>query len=249
MLSSPAIGVLFGEQTSSLSSGEIWHFFEQQIHFPITQIGSQYFRSTNLDSYDVLIIPEGSYNLFDDPMLEKLSSWVRGGGKLILVGDALRAFADKKGFTLRTYGSDAEKQQAEKYFQEQKAQEGFARYEDIERKALSETISGAIYKVPLDNSHPLGFGLRPFYYTLKNHERRYAWLSTGWNIAYFKDTVRPVQGFAGFKANKALENSLLVGIEESGKGQVIYFVDNPLFRSFWEDGKMLFANAVFVVGN
>ena len=249
LLGPPTIGVLFGEQTSSLSSGEIWHFFEQQIHFPITQIGSEHFRTTNFNRYNVLIIPEGSYNLFDDPMLEKLSSWVQDGGKLILIGDALKAFADKKGFALKTYGSDAEKQNAERYVQERKEQEGFPRYEDVERKELSETISGAIYKAPLDNSHPLGFGLRPFYYTLKNHERRFAWLSAGWNVAYFKTNVKPVQGFAGFKANRSLENSLLIGVEEAGKGKVIYFVDNPLFRSFWEDGKMLFANAVFVVGN
>jgi hypothetical protein len=26
-------------------------------------------------------------------------------------------------------------------------------------------------------------------------------------------------------------------------------VDNPLFRAFWENGKMVFANAVFMVGN
>jgi hypothetical protein len=28
----------------------------------------------------------------------------------------------------------------------------------------------------------------------------------------------------------------------------VYIVDNPLFRGFWHAGKLLFANAVFVVG-
>jgi len=33
-----------------------------------------------------------------------------------------------------------------------------------------------------------------------------------------------------------------------GRGQVVFFADDPIFRSFWENGKLLFANAVFLVG-
>jgi hypothetical protein len=33
-----------------------------------------------------------------------------------------------------------------------------------------------------------------------------------------------------------------------GKGNVIYLVDDPIFRSFWENGKLLMSNAVFMVG-
>jgi len=29
---------------------------------------------------------------------------------------------------------------------------------------------------------------------------------------------------------------------------VIYMVDNPLFRGFWETGKLLMVNALFFVG-
>lgn len=244
----PEVAALTGEETSPLSSGEIWHFFEQQIHFPMTQIGTRYFKDVDLRKYDVLIIPEGSYKFLDDEMLEHLSSWVDGGGRLILVGNALMSFADKKGFGLTKYPSEEAKNEAERRQKEQQEKEGYPRYDEAERKNLSTSISGAIYKVDMDNSHPLGFGMRPAYYTLKTHEDRFAHLSQGWNVAYFKDVVKPVQGFAGFKANAALEHSLLFGVETKGQGRVIYLADNPLFRSFWENGKMLFANAVFMVG-
>lgn len=249
LLKRPEIAVLFGEETSSLSSGEIWHFFEQQIHFPITQIGTLYFRDVDLRKYDVLIIPEGSYDSLDDTLLERLTTWVDGGGRLILVGTALKSFVDKKGFGLMRYPSEEEKNQAELLIKERERIEGYPRYDEAERMSLSGSISGAIYKVNLDNSHPLGFGMRPTYYTLKTHEDRFAHLSDGWNVAYFNDRVKPVQGFAGFKANAALENSLLFGVESKGRGRIVYLVDNPLFRSFWENGKMLFANAVFMVGH
>jgi hypothetical protein len=32
-----------------------------------------------------------------------------------------------------------------------------------------------------------------------------------------------------------------------GRGEVIYLSDDVLFRSFWENGKLLFSNAVFMV--
>ena len=160
----------------------------------------------------------------------------------------MNSFVDKKSFGLRKWSSDSERLQAEEQDKIQLEKEGFPRYEELERKQLSENISGAVYRLPIDNSHPLAFGMKPFYFTLKTHERRFAWLGRGWNVAYFKGIVKPVQGFAGYNANRALENSLLFGVEEKGEGEIVYFVDNPLFRSFWEDGKMLFANAVFMVG-
>ncbi len=53
-------------------------------------------------------------------------------------------------------------------------------------------------------------------------------------------------GFAGKKALKQVPNSLLFGVENKGKGKIIYLVDNPLYRSFWENGKLFFANAIFL---
>jgi hypothetical protein len=247
-LKAPRIAVIFGEQTSSLSAGEVWHFFEQQLHYPITQIGTEYFRSVDLKKYDVLIVPEGSYKLFDETMLEQISSWVSGGGRLILVANALNSFSEKKGFGLKPYATEDEKTQAERKEKELKEKENLVRYEDAERRQLSETISGAIYKVSLDRSHPLAFGLSDTYYTLKTNELRFGYLENGWNVGVIKGKAKPVQGFAGSNANRKLDNSLVFGVEEKGQGEIVYLVDNPLFRCFWENGKMIFANAVFMVG-
>jgi len=244
----PRVAVLFGEQTSSLSAGEVWYFFEQQLHYPVTLLGTDYFKNVSLKNYDVLIIPEGRYRLFDEALTDQISNWVADGGKLILIGSALNSFSGQKGFGLKRFATDDEKEAAERLEKDQTEKEGFIRYDEMERLQLSSFISGAIYKVTLDNSHPLGFGLGNYYYSLKTNELRFAFLEHGWNVGALKGKVKPVQGFAGFKANQALENSLVFGVEEKGSGEIIYMVDNPLFRSFWENGKMLFANAVFMVG-
>jgi hypothetical protein len=106
---------------------------------------------------------------------------------------------------------------------------------------------GAIYKVTLDRSHPLAFGMKESYYTLKTNELRYGYLQSGWNVGVIKGNAKPVQGFAGYRINKKMSNSLVLGVEPKGQGNIIYMVDNPLFRNFWESSKMIFSNAVFMV--
>ena len=247
-LKPPKVAVLFGKETNSLSVGEIWHFFEEQIRYPITHIGSDYFNDIELTQYNVLIIPEGFYRMFNDEQLNRIGTWVSAGGKLIVIGSGLNAFAEKKGYILKKYGSEANKSEAEKKEKLLKDQEALKRYEDTERNEISNMISGAIYKVSLDSSHPLAFGSGDFYYTLKNSDNRYAYLDNGWNVGVIKGKAKPVQGFAGRHANRKMDNSLVFGVEEKGSGNVVYLVDNPLFRSFWESGKMIFSNAVFMVG-
>ena len=247
-LKAPKVACVFGEQTSSLNAGEIWHFFEQQLHYPLTQLGTDYLKTVDLKKYDVLIVPEGNYRVFDDAFLEQLTTWVSAGGRLIIIANGLNAFAEKKGYALKAFATEAEKTEAEKKDKEAKEKNALARYEDAERRQLVEAISGAIYKVSLDKSHPLAFGLKDSYYTLKTNVLRYGFLEGGWNVGVIKGTAKPVQGFAGHKANRKLSNSLILGVEEKGQGNIVYLVDNPLFRSFWESGKMVFSNAVFMVG-
>ena len=61
MVKKPRIGVLAGEGTSSNNFGEIWHFFEQQIMFPLSVFNTSDFRSIPFEELDVLIMPNGSY--------------------------------------------------------------------------------------------------------------------------------------------------------------------------------------------
>jgi hypothetical protein len=247
-LKAPRVAMLVGDQTSSLAAGEIWHFFEQQINYPITQLGTDYFKSVDLKKFNVLVVPEGYYRMFDEAQLGLLSDWVANGGRLILMANALTAFADQKSFGLKQYPTEEAKKEAEKKEKELKEKEPLLRYEEAERKSISSYMAGAIYKATLDTSHPLAFGLGNTYYALRENNLRYSFLENGWNVAVLKGKVKPVQGFAGYKVNKKLENSLVFGVEDKGRGNVVYFVDNPLFRCFWENGKMVFSNAVFMVG-
>ncbi len=245
-IKAPKVALLGGDQTSSLDHGQVWHFFEQQIHYPISIIGTDYFKNIDLWKYDVFIVPDGNYKLLDEGTLSMIERWISDGGRLIVMAGGNSSFVDKKGFGLKEYASDDAKTKAEKEAKEQKEKEGPVKYGDAERKELSNSIFGAIYKVSLDKTHPLAFGLGDFYYSLRTSELHYAYLEKGWNVGMLKGKQKPLIGFAGTKINKQLENTLVFGVEDKGKGQVVYLVDNPLFRCFWENGKMIFSNAVFM---
>jgi hypothetical protein len=191
-----------------------------------------------LGKFDVLIYPDGNYENFGD---EKMQSWIRDGGKLIAMEGAIAQLAGKKGFNLKL------KEEPKKDDKNKDPYENLKNYESRERDNLKTSIPGAIYKVNFDNSHPLAFGFPDFYYTLKLDDRLYEYLEDGWNVGTLKKD-NYITGFAGQKTKKKLVDGLLFGVQEMDRGSVVYLTDDPLFRSFWENGKLLFSNAVFMVG-
>ena len=233
------VALLSGEETSSLNFGEVWHFFETELKYPITNLNSDYFSRVDISKYDVIIIPEGYYSsLLTTEILDKLSSYVSSGGTLIALGNAVNAFADKKGFALKS-----------KEVKKDSTTFNLTRYADLERKGVKNLITGAIFKSKVDVTHPLAFGYKEDYFSLKLSGDSYQYLQDGFNVAYFDKDSKNVSGYAGSEAVKQVPESLLFGEEQKGSGSVVYLVDNILLRSFWNNGKLFLANAVFLLNS
>jgi hypothetical protein len=236
-ITKPRVMLVSGEGVSSNDMGEVWHFFEQQIGYPVSVVRYQDLSRIKLSDFDVAIFPDGRYSNFP---LEKLQNWVSDGGKLIAMGGAISQLADKKGFALKT----KEEKKDEKA---PKKAPDLAAYDSRDRESIKNNVPGAIYKVYLDNTHPLGYGYPSFYYTLKLGDDIYDYLEGGGvNVGVLKKDSY-VSGFVGQKAKEKLSSGLLFGVQNLGRGSVVYLTDDPLFRSFWENGKLLFSNAVFMV--
>jgi hypothetical protein len=238
------VGVLFGDNVNALNVGEIWHLFEQELHYPLTRLNPAYFGMFDLNDLDVIIIPQGYYSsVLKEERVKLLGKWVRNGGRLILIGSALRYFADNESFNLKKFLDEEEKEQIE----DLKEKEDYLRkFHESERLYIKDRIHGGIYKTGLDNTHPIGFGYPEYYFTLKTLEDRYAVLDNGWNVATISGSQDKVSGFSGSNSQAKTYKALIVGMEDNGAGEVVYFVDNLLFRSFWENGKLMFCNAVFM---
>ena len=245
----PKIGLLSGNDVRSSAFGEVWHYFERQIEYPITVLNSDYFNRIPKHDFDVLILPSGNYSNINQETLNELRHWVRSGGRLILMDSALDSFVDRKGYGLKSYANDDEKKASEKKQKARKLTERLKMYKDRQRDRLSDNAYGSIIKIKMDNSHPLAFGYNDEYFSLRLRNKRYTYLPRGWNVGITQDSTALVSGFVGYKAQENFRESMVFGVEEIGRGRVIYLSDNPLFRAFWYNGKLLFGNAVFIVGN
>jgi len=242
VIKSPRLALLAGKEVSSLNMGEIWHLFDQQLNYPVSLINVSDLQRVGLNSFDVLIIPDGDYDFFNDKNAnDELKNWVKRGGKIIAIDGTVMQMS-KADWGIKAKVSDDDKKDD--------AIKGdyslLHRYENRERDVLVNSIPGSIFKVELDNTHPLAFGYPDYYYTLKQDENIYEFMKEGWNVGVLrKDNY--IAGFTGSKTKEKLKDGLLFGVQEMGRGKVVYLADNPLFRSFWENGKLLFCNAVFMV--
>ena len=94
MVHPPRVAMLTGDQVSSQDAGEVWHLFEQELHYPITLLNVTEARQISWKSFDVLILPNGSYRVLEDKgVADGLRSWVKEGGRLIAMQDAVAALA------------------------------------------------------------------------------------------------------------------------------------------------------------
>jgi hypothetical protein len=228
------IALFTGEKVSPYSFGEIWHFFETQLKYPVTVLNTSNMARINLNKYNVIILPEG-FNA-NDKELKIITEYTKNGGTIIAIGTALNNFSNKKDFLLKTKKDSLSGSK----------KPNLVPFKNQERNYLNKIITGSIFKSTIDTTHPLAFGYDTFYYSLKLNGTSYKLFNEGINVGYFPENATNVSGFAGKGALKNVSNSLLFGIENKGRGQLIYMVDNPLFRSFWENGKLFFANAVFL---
>lgn len=232
------VAILSGDGTSSLSFGAVWHFFENELYYPLNIINTTELKETNLNTYQVLIIPEGFYGrVLNEEVRAKLNTWVSSGGKVIAIGSALRSFAGRDGFALNYKESN-----------NVTTSNSLLPYAERERAYANNLITGAIFKTTIDHTHPLAFGYPKTYFSLKLGSSSYDLMGNGYNVGYLESN-EVFSGFAGQDALSNLDGTLVFGEERKGSGSFVYMVDNPLFRSFWDNGKLFLVNAIFFVNH
>jgi len=236
------VALLSGSGTSATSVGEVWHYFDRQINYPVTLVNTDNFGRLDLTDFDVLILPGGNYrDKLTDSRIKDIRDWISSGGKLIAVGSANRLLVNKEGFNLkRKEGNDKNDDKQENNL--------LNSYGERQRNNIVNYNTGSVFRVTMDTSHPLAFGYDHNYFSLKLNSDAYAYLKDGWNVGVTKEDA-VMSGFIGYKAKKKLEDTLDFGVQNMGRGSIVYMVDDPLFRAFWYNGKLLFGNAVFLVGN
>ena len=238
----PKVALINGDGVSPSAFGELWHYFEQNLKFPVTVINTDYLRQIDLTKYDVIVLGSGRYSQFR----EKFLDFADQGGKVVAIEGAISTFTSfDKGAGGRTNLARSMDSQSRRSEFSLNRESDLPKFGDRTRSRISNFVAGTIYKVTLDETHPLAFGQDKEAYFLKRNRTVYPYLTNGgWNVGIFKGDAS-ISGFTGYKLKKSLENSLALGTERYGRGQIIYFSDSPIIRGFWQSGELLLGNAIF----
>jgi hypothetical protein len=240
----PAVALITGKGSDANAAGEVWHLFDQQLNYPISLINADDVNNVNWKNIDVLIVPNGRYKfLSDKDASADIKDWVRQGGKIIAIENAVNQMASGE-WGIKLKKSDEEKDKKE---EQKPSYADLKQFAESEHDGIRSFIAGAIYKVDMDTTHPLSFGIGGNYFTLRQDDNMYEFLKEGWNVGVIKKE-NYVAGFVGSKIKEKIKDAVLIGEQPSGSGDIIYLADNPVFRSFWESGKLLLCNAVFLAG-
>ena len=255
-LHTPAILVAAGDGISETSYGWTWNFLARELNAPFTPVPLRAIaRMDDLQSFNVMIIPDGSggrmrRELGDDGV-ERLKAWVRSGGVLIGYGGA-GELASNKDVGLSTIATVAPDSGAKPDSTVTGGAPALLSPSAPPRDRL-EWIPGAIFRATLDTTHWLTLGYdRDRLPVFIDGDTFWKPSKGGANAVTFTDPVDSLV-LSGFtwpdNTARLLKGSTWAVVENQGRGRVVLFLSDPLFRAFVRGPARLLTNAILMGPN
>ena len=220
----PKVLVITGGDIVSTEAGEVWHLFDQQLAYPLTRVDYNVFRRVALHEFNRIVLVSGSYSFLDKSDLENLSNWVKNGGTLITINEASRWAAVNQLSSIRVKEAVADSLPTQR----------------------NRRIPTSVFQTKIDLKHPLAFGLTSEYLPVAREGALFLAPSSHSVSAYTDDPL--LNGYIAPGQLSQLKSSASIAAVSSGRGQVILFAGNPLFRGIWDATSRTFVNAI-VFGN
>ncbi len=268
----PNIAVVADEGVSQTAYGAIWYGLERRYGVKFTPIGFNYLGGGDIGKFTSIVFPSGSYgSRITKDGVERIKTWVRNGGTLVTMGNATAWAADEGvGLTsARRVAEDSSAAKADKgdSSASKRAPADSARglrtattpdrlaEELIPFKSPSasagdpEAVPGIHADVLLDRTHWLTAGYEAPRLTVMMEGDLFLKPSReGTNVATFPTTGKLVR--AGFtwpgNTERLLRGTSLLIEEPLGKGHVVMFANEPMFRGWWRALDRLVLNAMIL---
>ncbi|MFL6202704.1 MAG: M14 metallopeptidase family protein, partial [Thermoanaerobaculia bacterium] len=91
------VGLVGGDGVDATSFGFLWFLIDREIGIDHDRLDLAQLRQIPLGDFDVLVFPSGSYeDRIGDKLKDALDAWVKAGGVLVGVGDAVTWLQDKE---------------------------------------------------------------------------------------------------------------------------------------------------------
>jgi len=242
----PQIAVMAGEGVSSTSYGAHWFFLEQRLGLPFHAINLEDLSRVDLSDFDVLIFPEGRglQGAMGNGAMDALEAWVRDGGTLVAVGNSAQAL----GRSMVEVGlRQAEEEEMEKT---EELAHALRTREERSEDRWAQAVPGTILKVVLDPGHPLAAGASadglPGEMFVLSRGRAFEPSGDFESVAFFGQDLEKISGVISQESLETLTQSTWLAQARLGRGSLILFAEDPLFRMFWYSGFQLYTNALLV---
>jgi hypothetical protein len=233
-LEKPEVLMLIGGSVSSRDAGEIWHLFDQQYKVPVTLAESDNLGSFNLNRYNTMILPAGSYRELSNTASEKIKRWTEEGGTLITIKNAASwATRNELGQTQFKKGIEPDTTLQ-------------MDYADRSKEYSLNAIAGSIFQTEMDITHPLCYGyLHKELPVFKSGNTVAESLKTKYSEPVKFSNEPYLSGFVSEKNLERIKNSPVVSVQSAGSGKIISYHESMAFRGIWLGTNKLFINSVF----
>ncbi|MEA1882806.1 MAG: M14 family metallopeptidase [Candidatus Marinimicrobia bacterium] len=231
VLQKPRVAILSGEGTSSYGVGEAWHLLNFRMRIPVSLLNAKKLNEQKLAKYNTIVVADGSYTNLDSTDIKNLKSWISNGGTLIATQSGSKWAVNKKVL-------DEKLKKAKKDTLD-------IPYDHVQNVTGAQRIGGAIFKITLDNTHPIAFGYGKSAPVFRRGDAFFELSAkTAANVGRY--TNEPLlSGYISEEKLAGIKGSASIIARRQGRGHVVLFADNPNFRAFWYGTNGLFLNAVF----
>jgi len=233
------IAVLGSGSVSSLSFGAVWSFLEQELGIAFTTVSATSL-GRSLDQFDVLVIPSGMRSsALGERSKKALGEWVRGGGVLLALGSSAFQMGDSgAGLVSQTVRKSPPAED------ETKVRKTTA---DVREERRLQQVPGNIVSIELDPDHPLAFGQQQRIHGFVGSARIFELSGSPADVGVLAGEDPVVSGFISGRNQQALAGGVWLVEQGVGRGKVVLFAGDPLFRSFWRGTADIFLNGLLLL--
>jgi hypothetical protein len=232
---SARIGLVGGTGIDPTSFGFLWHFLDRDLAIPYHRLDVDSLDALNLGDFDVLVFPSGSGygRQIDDKAVERIKQWLDNGGILVAIGRAVGWLGSEELTSIESWRPPDNGKESPNQVNEL----GPAQRELYTPGAALSTVLDRAHPltVSLDSAPPVLFRGKTILLPTGDPKRDVV-------LAHPENPV--LAGFAWPEAEERLQKALLVGVERKGRGAVILFAQDPLFRLFWRSTAPLLVNSI-----
>jgi len=233
----PRIAIIGGAPVSGTPFGFIWYAMDQRLGYPSTLIDASYIAGGDLSRYTVLIVPSVQGGALDrvigDGGRTRLTEWVRNGGVLITT-EAATQWAAQPNFLLRL-----------------RSRRDSTRADSTGGAPLPGGLPGVLARASIDTLSPLLAGVTereiPVFV---NGDRVFSVpkdIAAGEAVIRFAPAARMrLSGYVWPESAEKYALSPYLWTERVGRGRVIAFTQDPVYRDMFRGQLAIFANAVFL---